>query len=494
MSEYSITVKELYQRGYQLPLNHYPIFSESYRDTLNRKIINHFWFREIGAETPDRFSFYLERKMDEIMPYYNQLYESAMLKFNPLENFRYVHSETRAEKEKHTTIDSESEFNSSNVSRNSDGEVIGNNVLEKKEKGTNEYTKQNNGSADTNKTLDIDETTNTDKIKNLDANETNETKATIEKTEKTQLTKEKTDNTEHIGTVTENNTYAKNRKEDISKTATEKQTATEGGSETVTGNKTTTSTSNEDKLDLFSDTPQVSLFTYNAESGEESQISNGANVYATTLNKTLDTTKTNGNETNNETTDFGKTVTTDINKTNTEDNTITENNTDDKNKNDNYNENMTENSTENGNNTVNQTDSRNDTIHKNENSTENDGTKRIENDVEHEVTTTTDTETYQNNTSMNTDSNVNTNTKSYNAASEQAEIERKMFNELAGERGKDNAIEYTESGYKLTNPSKLLMDFRDTILNIDMMIIADLSTLFFGLYDIPDHLNKMFVC
>lgn len=36
-------------------LNDYPIFDEAYRNTLNNKIIRHYYTREIGAETVGRF-------------------------------------------------------------------------------------------------------------------------------------------------------------------------------------------------------------------------------------------------------------------------------------------------------------------------------------------------------------------------------------------------------------------------------------------------------
>ena len=62
----------------------YPIFDADYRDELNLKIVMHYWNREIGMETIDMFAFALKRKMNEIMPYYNKLYESERLAFNPL--------------------------------------------------------------------------------------------------------------------------------------------------------------------------------------------------------------------------------------------------------------------------------------------------------------------------------------------------------------------------------------------------------------------------
>lgn len=65
-------------------LDDYPIFSESYRNTLNTKIINHYYNQEIGLETIPLFRLAIRRRMHEIMPYYNQLYESERLEINPI--------------------------------------------------------------------------------------------------------------------------------------------------------------------------------------------------------------------------------------------------------------------------------------------------------------------------------------------------------------------------------------------------------------------------
>ena len=62
----------------------YPIFDEEYRSVLNTKILRHYYTREICAETVGLWKLWLNNTMNEIMPYYNQLYESALLKFNPL--------------------------------------------------------------------------------------------------------------------------------------------------------------------------------------------------------------------------------------------------------------------------------------------------------------------------------------------------------------------------------------------------------------------------
>lgn len=62
----------------------YPIFDSAYKSVLETKIIKHFYTREIGLETFGLWKLKLNTKMNEIMPYYNLYYQSALLNFNPL--------------------------------------------------------------------------------------------------------------------------------------------------------------------------------------------------------------------------------------------------------------------------------------------------------------------------------------------------------------------------------------------------------------------------
>ena len=62
----------------------FPIFDENYRKTLECKILKHYYTREIGAESVGLWKLFLNRRMNEIMPYYNQLYKSELIQFNPL--------------------------------------------------------------------------------------------------------------------------------------------------------------------------------------------------------------------------------------------------------------------------------------------------------------------------------------------------------------------------------------------------------------------------
>lgn len=62
----------------------YPIFDPTYKPLLEKKILKHYYTREIGAETVGLWKLWLNQKMNEIMPYYNQLYESQLIEFNPM--------------------------------------------------------------------------------------------------------------------------------------------------------------------------------------------------------------------------------------------------------------------------------------------------------------------------------------------------------------------------------------------------------------------------
>lgn len=90
MSKYTAELNELlkdpgFEAELQRAMSTYPLYKPvneqvyAYiptREELNKKIINHYRFYEIGCETPGRFLFNLETTLNEIMPYYNQMYKS----------------------------------------------------------------------------------------------------------------------------------------------------------------------------------------------------------------------------------------------------------------------------------------------------------------------------------------------------------------------------------------------------------------------------------
>lgn len=64
----------------------FPIFSEDYRKTLEHHILQHFYTREIAFQTVGRWKLGLQQKLNDIMPYYNKLYESQELDVDPFNN------------------------------------------------------------------------------------------------------------------------------------------------------------------------------------------------------------------------------------------------------------------------------------------------------------------------------------------------------------------------------------------------------------------------
>lgn len=64
---------------------------------FQRKVIDHFRFRQIGFETPGRFLFEFQKKFKEIMPYYKKMYQSVELMDaidDPLENYSMIEEST----------------------------------------------------------------------------------------------------------------------------------------------------------------------------------------------------------------------------------------------------------------------------------------------------------------------------------------------------------------------------------------------------------------
>ena len=68
----------------------FPIFDPDYRSILCKKILMHYYTREIGFETVGLWKLKLQTKMNEIMPYYNKLYYSETLEYNPLYDADYT--------------------------------------------------------------------------------------------------------------------------------------------------------------------------------------------------------------------------------------------------------------------------------------------------------------------------------------------------------------------------------------------------------------------
>lgn len=77
-------IEDILNKSWTRIFSDFPIFDEQYRPELCKKILRHYYTREICCETVGRWKLFLSDKMNNIMPYYNQLYQSELLKIQPL--------------------------------------------------------------------------------------------------------------------------------------------------------------------------------------------------------------------------------------------------------------------------------------------------------------------------------------------------------------------------------------------------------------------------
>ena len=97
----------------------YDFYSDNLHDkeTFEKVFISHFYFREIGFETPERFKIKLQAKLNLIMPYYRQLALTEWEKVKSIEQM--MTSKNLTETTEHTQSiqgNSETQSNQSSTS------------------------------------------------------------------------------------------------------------------------------------------------------------------------------------------------------------------------------------------------------------------------------------------------------------------------------------------------------------------------------------------
>lgn len=86
-------VNEIVNKAYPKIFDNSLIFyNEETKSRLLPKILIHYYQREIGFETVGLWKLKLNQKLREILPYYNQLYASEDLEYNPLQNVDNYHT------------------------------------------------------------------------------------------------------------------------------------------------------------------------------------------------------------------------------------------------------------------------------------------------------------------------------------------------------------------------------------------------------------------
>lgn len=151
-------VDELIDKAYpKIFTSKVEFFDPEYKPFLLKKILKHYYTREIGFETVGLWKLYMNRTLEEIMPYYNQLYKSQQLKFDPLMDTNITKTvdeigNTTGNKDVDTVGSSESEKHygkkfERDQTRNYDKNAIGTSHADSNNTDTYSDTSTNNGTS-----------------------------------------------------------------------------------------------------------------------------------------------------------------------------------------------------------------------------------------------------------------------------------------------------------------------------------------------------------
>lgn len=190
MANYTIELKDIVACGHNIFNFPYQFYDEKKRKEFEDKFIRHFYFREIGCDSIDRFRIYLRDKMDTVFPYYNELFKAAQIEYSVLDNYNMTESTTTTrentaksngssysvgqifESQEDTTTESrnvntegttsESVSDTSDTTRNGTSEKTRNGTSEKSRNGTSENTLKETTTDNSTTTTDETVTTSQD--------------------------------------------------------------------------------------------------------------------------------------------------------------------------------------------------------------------------------------------------------------------------------------------------------------------------------------------
>lgn len=73
----------------------YTFYDDSKKADFEDRFLRHFYYREIGQDTEERFKHYLRLKFEETLPYYNMLAETALINYERTVNYNLSDTFTR---------------------------------------------------------------------------------------------------------------------------------------------------------------------------------------------------------------------------------------------------------------------------------------------------------------------------------------------------------------------------------------------------------------
>ena len=282
-TDFNPTLGDLVKGGYPLFDDSWNTFVPEHKKDLCSTIIDYYYFNQIGADTPDKFRHFLNTQLRLRMPYYNQLYESTLLKINPLVNYaiktqgRKIENLVKMANENKSSIGKaiRNFANSGNTNTDFNGNTVG--TFGKI--ASQDITLESIKFGEQDETGNLDKTVDTTNNKERDLTSTDVVDSTL------------------------------NREQDETTNRTGEQT------DATTGNESTNTTRNgtKNESNLYSDTPQEQVNTEGTKSVRWDYLTNARNIN-TSENETINTEREyTENKTQN--------ITDNITKTTTEENT-----------------------------------------------------------------------------------------------------------------------------------------------------------------------------
>ena len=234
MAQVTVELRKLLQ------LNNFELFDFPYnfddvnfKKQLEQSVIDYYYNYEIGTETPDEFKRRFEAKWLSIIDYYNQMYNTTLLTYNPLINYKLTEA-----------LD---QLATSNNTQNSVTDSTSNGTTS--QEGTDVLSQST--STDSTRTDNLtsqNDTTRTDNLKSVVAN-SSEGSGNEKTSDYPQqpiaggdyLEGEKTSTTSTSGTNTTDNTGTQTNSGTTSNTGTQKNTGTGTNESTTTSDNTSVS-------------------------------------------------------------------------------------------------------------------------------------------------------------------------------------------------------------------------------------------------------------
>lgn len=241
MAQVTVELRHLIeQTDFELFDFDYPVTDPNFKSKIEEDITEYYYSYEIGFETPDMFKQKFRAKMKRIMTYYNELYNTTLLEYNPLINYKMselMEQLTNTGTQDNTTSDTTTTADTEN-NRNSNTTTDASNSNTR----TDDLTTNTDATRTDNLTRTVDEdTVNSDYPQQPIAGGSYASGAGArDSTEQNTGTVSDEGTTSQTGTVTDAGT------QDSETVTTEQDTGTATSTDSTTANRTGTSTVNLD--------------------------------------------------------------------------------------------------------------------------------------------------------------------------------------------------------------------------------------------------------